>query len=147
MLSINYIEVKTYCHATEDLGKVEKALLNIFPKELRSRVKISKYIVKGHYGNPITVLRVVVKGENAVKTLEYIGSMLNSIEKSVLKASYELRFDRGSNKLYIRFDKQSLYHGKFVISDSDDIVHVVISFKGRGGIDEAKNLLSKLGIL
>ncbi len=147
MVEINSVEAKTYCHATEDEERVVRALLNLFPEELRSSIRIVKTIVKGHYGNPIKILRVVVSGSKASKVVEYIGSRVSSIEKSVIRASLGIRFDNRNRRLYIRFDKQELYKGNLVVSDSDDIVHLVISFKGRARLEDIEKLLVEKGFL
>ncbi len=147
MVDINFVELKTYCHATEDEARVVKAMLNLLPADLRGGVRVGKSVVKGHYGNPIIVYRVIVKGVDASRVVDYIASRLGSIEKSVLRASLSIRFDSRSRRLYIRFDKQELYNDRLVISDGDDIVHLMISFKGRGRVEDIRRLLSEKGLL
>lgn len=146
MIRINYIELKTYVHATEDEKKVLDALFRIIPIEYKDRIKINKQIVKGYYGNPITIIQIILRSKPAVELLKKLGSLLDDVEKSVLKASFNLRYDSRSNRFFIRLDKQDLYRGKAVISDGDDVVHIMISFRGKGGVDEIINLFRELGI-
>ncbi len=147
MLRIHRIELSVYCHATEDLDKVVSSLLNLIPETIRERVKITKQSVKGYYGNIITIIKAVVSGKDAVETMKYIASKISDVEKSILRASLKARYDSRSNKIFFRFDKQELYRGRIVVSDSDDIVHVALSFKGKGGIEDVEKLLSEIGLI
>ncbi|WFO76045.1 exosome protein [Desulfurococcaceae archaeon MEX13E-LK6-19] len=147
MLRIHRIELSVYCHATEDLDKVVSSLLNLIPETIRERVKITKQSVKGYYGNIITIIKAVVSGNDAIETMKYIASKISDVEKSILRASLKARYDPRSNKIFFRFDKQELYRGRIVVSDSDDIVHVALSFKGKGGIDDVEKLLSEIGLI
>ena len=147
MIKINYVELKTYVHATEDERKVLDALFKIIPSEFKDKIKINKQIVKGYYGNPITIIQIVLRNKYAVELLKRLGSLLDDVERSVLKASFNLRYDNRSNKFFIRLDKQDLFRGKAVISDGDDVVHIMISFRGRGGTEDVNKLLKELGIV
>ena len=147
MIKINYVELKTYVHATEDERKVLDALFKIIPSEFKDKIKINKQIVKGYYGNPITIIQIVLRNKYAVELLRRLGSLLDDVERSVLKASFNLRYDNRSNKFFIRLDKQDLFRGKAVVSDGDDVVHIMISFRGRGGTEDINKLLKELGIV
>lgn len=147
MIKINYVELKTYVHATEDERKVLDALFKIIPSEFKDKIKINKQIVKGYYGNPITIIQIVLRNKYAVELLKRLGSLLDDVERSVLKASFNLRYDNRSNKFFIRLDKQDLFRGKAIVSDGDDVVHIMISFRGRGGTEDVNKLLKELGIV
>jgi len=147
LIKINYVELKTYVHATEDERKVLDALFKIIPSEFKDKIKINKQIVKGYYGNPITIIQIVLRNKYAVELLRRLGSLLDDVERSVLKASFNLRYDNRSNKFFIRLDKQDLFRGKAVVSDGDDVVHIMISFRGRGGTEDINKLLKELGIV
>lgn len=147
MLRINRIELTTYCHATEDEKKVLSSLLNLVPEDIRSKIRITKQTVKGYYGNIITIIKAVISGKEAVKTLEYIGSKMSNVEKSIVRASLRIRYDERTNRVFFRFDKQELYRGRIVISDSDDIVHMAISFKGKGGLSDIEKIFSDVGLM
>ncbi len=147
MIRINYVEIKTYVHATEDERKVLEALSRLIPNDLGDRVRINKQVVRGYYGNPITIVRIVLRDKHGVDVLRRLSSLLDDVEKSVLRASFNLRYDSRANRFYVRLDKQDLYRGRAVVSDGDDVVHIMISFRGKGGIDDVKKLLEELGIL
>ncbi len=147
MIRINYVELKTYVHATEDERKVLDALFKIIPGEFKDKIKINKQIVKGYYGNPITIVQIVLRNKYAIELLRRLGSLLDDVERSVLRASFNLRYDSRSNRFFIRLDKQDLFRGRAVVSDGDDVVHIMISFKGRGGAEDANKLLKELGIV
>jgi len=147
LIRINYVELKTYVHATEDERKVLDALFKIIPGEFKDKIKINKQIVKGYYGNPITIVQIVLRNKYAIELLRRLGSLLDDVERSVLRASFNLRYDSRSNRFFIRLDKQDLFRGRAVVSDGDDVVHIMISFKGRGGAEDANKLLKELGIV
>ncbi|RLG79699.1 MAG: hypothetical protein DRO40_12395, partial [Thermoprotei archaeon] len=73
MIRINYVELKTYVHATEDERKVLDALFKIIPGEFKDKIKINKQIVKGYYGNPITIVQIVLRNKYAIELLRRLG--------------------------------------------------------------------------
>ncbi len=145
--SINEVIITTHCHATEDCGKVLQAVKNLLPREMHSRINPVIQSYQGYYGNPIKIITITLRGENAEKLLDHIGSRLSDMDKSILDVSLELRYDRRSNKLYIRFDKQLAYRGEQVISDTDDIIKITISLKGPHRLDMVRELLKKHGLV
>lgn len=147
MLKIHRIELSVYCHATEDPVKVITSLKNLIPPSLRDKVRIVKQSVKGYYGNVITIIKTVISGRDAVETIKYIASKVSSVEKSILRASLKARYNARDNRVFFRFDKQELYRGRIVVSDSDDIVHMTLSFKGKGGLEDVEKLLSEIGLI
>ncbi|MCD6487984.1 MAG: exosome protein [Desulfurococcales archaeon] len=147
MIRINRVELLTYGHATEDESKVLKAILNLLPRDLAKRVNTVKQIVKGHYGNLITIYRIVLRGRDSIAFLEYLATRLSDTEKNILKLSFPLRYNGHAKKLYLRFDKQQLFLGKIVLSDGDDVVKVVISFSGRGSRGDVLEILRKYGVV
>jgi len=146
---INELIISSHCHITENPNRVKKAILNIIPPELRSALssKLTVEKVYGFYGNEIRILSLRVQNDEAVKVIRYLAETLSGIDRSVIRASLDLRYDSKSNKLYLRFNKQQAYKGRFVIDDSDDVVKVIISFRGRHKLDDIKSLLKDLGLI
>ena len=141
---VRKVTVETTQHATEDPGKVLEALLSVLPEELRDKVKPVTQILKGHYGNPITRVRVELKGEEAEKAARYIFSALSEGDHRVLRLTLEQRLDKTGN-LYLRLDKQKALRGKLTLYDGDDVIRVVIGLRGRKRLEVLENLGFRAG--
>ncbi len=127
---VSSLVLETIAHATEDLGKVKIALLNLLPPDLRKyyhgKVKIQELI--GFHGNPISLLKLyITKQEHAQLTLINMLSGMEDFDLNELINTLSLRLDSSSN-LYIRFDKQAAYLGKLRIMQGDDVIKVRVSF-------------------
>ena len=134
MLRVSRVDIVAHCHITEDADKVMRAVRRLLPPGVRYSVEETVY--HGYYGNPIRIIRVVVLGGDAGRVVEHIASMLRGVEKSILRASFSLRYEERGKKLYIRLDKQRLYHGEAVVSETGDIVKVMVQLSGRGDAEE-----------
>jgi len=142
LVKVIKIEVSTIAHATEDINKVKKALLNIIDPELKKHAKIKTTTVKGYYGNPITLLKLILRGNKASKAFSYILSKLDPMEKKLLSLSLEERLDR-TNNLYIRLSKQDAYLGRLRIFEGDDVIKIIVSLPKDITIDQLKRILSE----
>jgi hypothetical protein len=128
--SVSRIEFSCFVHATEDESKVTNAVLNLFPEELREDVtkNIYKMVTHGYHGNPIVILHVLLSSEkDSENTFSHIVSSLSEDDFQSLVSTIPERFDHG--KLYIRVDKQKAYGGNVSLSESDDVIRIVVSLK------------------
>ena len=141
------IEFSVHAHATEDVERVKQALLNLLPEHIRGKVTFSEILVEGHYSNPIRRMTVHISGEDAIKALEYLGSTLDDIEKHALMASLDLRYDRKEGRLYMRFSKQDAFLGRIKLYDGDDVIRVVVVFRGSPKLEDVKRMLEGVGLL
>ena len=124
------VTAKTYAHATEDPGRVARALLNVLPEDLRGKARIREQRFKGHYGNPIRLMEVLIdEPEEASLAWEWILSNLDDLDRRHLLATLEERVD-DNGTLYIRLDKQEAFHGSLRILEGDDVVRVSVKFRG-----------------
>ncbi len=132
-------------HATEDAEKVIRAISNICPEDLSLEFNTIK--VKGHYGNPITIIRLVLRGRPAAeRVFNNIWGKLSSLDKAQLKNSAESHIDE-SGVLHIRVDKQTAFAGRVSIEEGESI-KVEINFKawsrGQPILDLVKNRIETL---
>jgi len=134
-VKVKCVEFATNCHATEDVSKVKQAMLNLVPECGRKKIEFKENALKGHYGNPIIRITFQVKGKEAEETLKYIANKMDDISKRILKTSLDLRIE--ASKLYLRFSKQEAYLGNIILEDSDDIIRVIVTFKGVKGKSKA----------
>ncbi len=115
-MTFHYIKFTTYCHATEDPSKVKEALINAAGRE----VEIEEELVKGHYGNTITIMRCELSKSVEYKTLfddlpkELVESLLDTVEK---------RIDEDCN-FYFRLDKASAYLEEPRLSDGNYVIKI-----------------------
>jgi len=123
------IEFRVNVHATEDKEKVLRALKNILG-DYWELVEVEEEEYSGHYGNPIRVLRVRIRGPRAGEVLDYVLSRLSRGDRQVLSASLEDRVDK-EGTLYFRLSKQDAFLGRLIVYEADDVVRVSVSFHGR----------------
>jgi len=138
------LDLVTHCHATEDPEKVKKAILNVLPPELRSAVNVSEVVLEGYYGNPIIRMGVVLRGEDAEKAFKYVIRSLSEGDRGYLLLSLEQRYDRKSNKLYLRLDKQEAYLGRLVLNDGSDTIRISASFSIVRSLDEVRKYIEEI---
>ncbi len=134
MLRVSRVDIEVHCHATEDPDRVMRAIRGLVPEGVRYSVEETVY--HGYYGNPIRIMRITVSGRDAERVVRHIASMLRGVEKSILRASFSLRYEARGKRLHIRLDKQRLYHGEASVSETGDIVKVTVHLSGRGDAEE-----------
>ncbi len=138
--------LEAFAHATEDLGKVSQALLNLLPPALRSKVKVSYEAVKGHYDNPITILRAELKGDEAMSLLVFLGRSMDEADKALLDATLGLRVDEGGN-LYLRFEKGAAYQGLIKLTERGEAVKVKVSIPASAKRRGLRSFLAEVGLV
>ena len=117
---VNKIEISTLSHATESLDYVEKAVRNIIPnKDLTVKIEMKK--LKGHYDDPIFLLKAKVNNKKVAGTVFHnILKKISMIGKKEVLEELENRLDKVGN-FYLRLDKQKAFEGKIVLNDVDPI--------------------------
>ena len=118
---VSFVEVRALVHATEDLGKVLKSLMNLVGEDVFGEVEFSREKLEGHYGNPITLVKAKVYSKSqARKILQNIFSRLNAADKSRLLDEVESRVDEDGN-FHFRLDKQEAYLGRIRLGNIDSV--------------------------
>lgn len=115
-------DVSTFVHATEDEGKVLKALRLLLPEE----VEVGMAKLKGHYGNPILALSASIKQRKLLR--ELWARMVEKLpvgEVDKLERIVPDRIDETCH-LYLRFDKQLAYAGEFALTEGGDAIHMAL---------------------
>ncbi|XHH10007.1 MAG: RNA-binding domain-containing protein [Candidatus Bathyarchaeia archaeon] len=141
---IGYVDLRVFAHATEDPEKVLTALRNLLPTDLAETLCFEKNGLTGHHGNPITLFTTQLTDKKLLPAmLNKIGQNLNALDKEALNVEIKLHLEK--RNLYLRFDKQSAYLGKFKFVQNDPI-HVKIHFKNKTP-DEIMEILKTSGLL
>jgi len=125
------VDISVFAHATEDEGRVERAVFNIIPG-VGAPPKIRR--LRGHYKDPIVLIMMEIKKKKAAQ--EVFHGLMKSLsfqDRQRLLDEIEDRVDDAGN-LYLRFDKQNAFRGRAVLREADPI-HVKIKFRTPHGID------------
>lgn len=102
--------------------------------------KIEKMVLKGHYGNEITTLRMSLRGVHAESFFHRIWTRLPEAARHSIIEGLETRVDSGG-RLYLRLDKQAAYQREFQMTEQDP-VKLEVSFKNNQ--DSAQDQLALL---
>jgi len=142
--SIGYVDLRVFAHATEDPEKVLTAMRNLLPTDLAETASFEKSSLTGHHGNPITLFTTQLKDKKILPfLLEKIGQNLIVLDKEALNDQIKLHLEK--HNLYLRFDKQAAFLGKFKFMQNDPI-HLKIHFKDKPP-EEIVEILKKYGLL
>ncbi|MEM2843443.1 MAG: RNA-binding domain-containing protein [Candidatus Bathyarchaeia archaeon] len=118
-ISPSLIEVSVIAHATENLKKVKKAVLNILPQEDQASASFSIQALKGHHGNPIFMIKTNLKNLSR-NFLDFLFKALSTEDKNKLFNEINNHIDKECN-LYVRLDKQAAFIGEARIKQEDPI--------------------------
>jgi hypothetical protein len=136
--------VGVFVHATEDREKVLRAVRAILPKN----AKIDVSDLRGHHGNPISLLESRITKRAALR--EWWPEFAEKLGKAgVQKILQELPAKTDDScKLYLRFDKQCAFAGELFLTDGEDIVHLTLKVaaypaKREAAIESVRKFLSE----
>jgi hypothetical protein len=122
---VSSVDIRVFVHATEDVDKVLKAVAMILPQKHVDDTIFTRENLRGHHGNPITLLKAKIKTKPVAESFAR-----NLVLKLMLsdKATLQMAIDRcvdESGKMYLRIDKQFAYFGEVRLCNEDPI-HVQI---------------------
>ena len=143
-IEISRVTIQTHGHATEDLDKVKQAILNILPQSLRDRITIEHEVVKGYYGNIINRLKVNLEGSDAEEFVKYLLGTLSEGDRLALINTIDIRYNKKSNEIHIRLNKQDAYLGSATLYDGDDAIKIVVTFAYKKSLSDVKKLIEDL---
>ena len=113
---IQSLEVSYLVHSTEDPAKVNAAISELVSFEGEREVEE----MKGHNGNTILRVRVLLTRDNATEAFARISQRLGEGLKKDLGRTISEHVDEHS-ALFLRFDKQKLVSGELSFADSDAV--------------------------
>ena len=100
----HYIDLRTFCYATEDEKRVEGALRTFLPEEF----EVERATSEGHHGDRIVVLSTRV--ERADEMRHVLDRLSDLDTASQLAAELDERVDENCS-LFLRLDKQAAFNG------------------------------------
>lgn len=143
-MSVAYIDIRFFAHATEDLNKVIEAIQNVLPADYVDDIVFKRDNLQGHYGNPILLFETRIKKKEIVKAVvENFSSHLGELDKKALREEIDLHVQKGS--LYIRLDKQAALQRELELCTTDTI-HLRIRFK-KAKTEDIVKICQDLGII
>jgi RNA binding exosome subunit len=103
-IPFHYIDLRTFCYATEDEARVQGALRQFLPDE----VAIDRIENEGFNGDRIVVLSARVENADEIR---HVLDELATIDLDEIRAELEERVDENCS-LFLRLDKQAAYGGR-----------------------------------
>ncbi|MBP1987424.1 RNA-binding protein [Halolamina salifodinae] len=100
----HYVDLRTFCYATEDEKRVEQALRRFLPEEY----EIERAVNSGHHGDRIVVFSARVDNADDVRHVLRQLSELSDIETVI--AELDERVDDNC-AFFLRLDKQDAFKG------------------------------------
>ncbi|WP_049921010.1 RNA-binding protein [Halopiger djelfimassiliensis] len=138
-IPLHYVDLRTFCYATEDEKRVEEALRTFLPEEF----EIDRAESEGHYGDRILVLSARVENADDVR---HVLSRLTALESfDRLIAELDDRVTENT-ELFLRLDKQAAFEGDVRLGDG-------ITFRGKveaypatksAAVENAETVLERL---
>jgi RNA binding exosome subunit len=109
---LHYVELRTFCYATEDVERVATALETLLPED----ADVEGVETEGHYGDPIVVLSTRLEGTDEVRAVLVTLRNLPQSEYDRLLDELDERIDEETN-LFVTLDKQAAYEGAVRLGD------------------------------
>ena len=114
MTMFHWVELRAYCHATEDEEKVVAALRTILPAG-----DLKREAVGGHFGNPLVSL--AVRTERAPEMRDVWRRILEALGTDEALHALEDRVDE-DGVYHLRLDKQAAFQGRIERPYSADVI-------------------------
>ncbi len=116
-LKFSAAEINLVLHATEDEGRVLKAIEDVL---LVPSKRFSSSPSQGHYKNKILLQKAILSSHEAGSLAERVISLLNSADREHLSRFVHEYSDEKGN-LHIRLDKQRMCQGRVSLSETDAV--------------------------
>jgi len=112
----HWLEVRAFCHATEDEDRVVAAVRTVLPEG-----ETRRETVQGHFGNPLVAL--TVRTETAKEIREAWRRIAEAFGKEEVLRDLEQRLDEDA-VYHLRIDKQRAYLGTIERAGPGDVIDV-----------------------
>jgi RNA binding exosome subunit len=125
---VERLEARAYSRATELPERVSQAILNLFPEDVRKRVKLSTSSVEGHQGIPMLIITGVLKAKKLTEpSVTFLFENLSTGELSSIEQSLDQRIEDCT--LFLRIDKQAAYLEQIEMAINTDVISLQITVK------------------
>ena len=110
----HWLELRAFCHATEDEEKVLAALQTVLPE-----AKVQRATLEGHFGNPL--LALTVRTEKAADIRAAWRRIVDALGREEVLAGLGQRID-DEVVYHLRIDKQRAYLGAITKAARGDVI-------------------------
>ncbi len=118
------VEARAFSRATEVVERVRIACFNLFPEELRKKIKVRIEKTEGHLHDPIQVIHATLSGKrNCDKAFTYLLDNLSEEDQRNLLRSLDIRLDEKC-VFFVRIDKQSAYLNNIHLGNRPDLIRI-----------------------
>ncbi len=138
-IPLHYVDLRTFCYATEDDKRVEDALRRFLPEEF----EVQRVESEGHYGDRILVLSARVENADDVRhvlsqltDLEQFDRVLGELDDRVTE----------NCELFVSLDKQAAFRGDVTLGDGITFRAKVEAYPAKKpkAVDNAETVLEEL---
>ncbi|MHA1799504.1 MAG: RNA-binding domain-containing protein [Candidatus Helarchaeota archaeon] len=130
-MKVNNISFELFSHATEDVEKVKKCMINAVPLNLQDKIegKIKSEVLEGHYKEPIILLESNLKNKDAEVVFD---NLMRNLNKKLSVKDFLKRYDESKGFFYLRINKQACFklNSKFLLLDKGDVIKIRVHFQG-----------------
>ncbi len=106
----HYIDLRTFCYATEDEKRVTEALQYYLPEEF----EVERADSEGHYGDRIVVLSARVENADDMRQVLRRVAELDDVDRFI--DELDQRVDENCS-LFLSLDKQAAFNGESAVGD------------------------------
>ncbi|MCU4924969.1 RNA-binding protein [Halobacteria archaeon AArc-dxtr1] len=138
-IPFHYVDLRTFCYATEDDKRVEDALRTYLPEEY----EIERVESEGHYGDRILVLSARLENADDVR---HVLSRLADLETfDELVAELDQRVTENC-EFFLRLDKQAAFGGEVHLGEGITFRAKVEAYpaKKAAAVENATEVLERL---
>ena len=143
-IPLHYVDLRTFCYATEDEKRVEEALRTFLPEgDDDDPFEIERAESEGHYGDRILVLSARVENADDVRRvlsrlsdLESFDELIDELDERVTE----------NTELFLRLDKQAAFEGDVRLGDGITFRGKVEAYpaKKEKAVENAREVLERL---
>ncbi|PCR90335.1 RNA-binding protein [Natrinema ejinorense] len=142
-IPLHYVDLRTFCYATEDEKRVEEALRTFLPDGDDEPFEIERAESEGHYGDRILVLSARVENADDVRyvlsrlaDLESFDDLIDELDERVTE----------NTELFLRLDKQAAFQDDVRLGDGITFRGKVEAYpaKKERAVENAKDVLERL---
>ena len=141
-IPLHYVDLRTFCYATEDDKRVEQALRLYLPEEF----EVERVESEGHYGDRILVLSARVETADDVRTVLSKLAELDSFDRLVDELDERVT---ENTELFLRLDKQAAFNGDVALGEGITFRAKVEAYPAKRSIavENARDVLEGLAEL
>lgn len=138
-IPLHYVDLRTFCYATEDEKRVEQALRRFLPEEF----EVERAESEGHYGDRILVLSARVENADEIRHVLDRLSELEEFEKLVGELDQRVT---DNTELFLRLDKQAAFGDRIRLGDGITLRAKVEAYpaKKEAAVENAREVLERL---